>query len=659
MPDSSYWTTLTTRRLSRRAFARGAVLTTGAMGLVLAGCSSSNNKNNNNAAAPSASATAPSTATSAAPGGASPAATSAATSAATRPAGSPTPAAGGQFSAVFGQYDNKTQDRIPPKTTGGTLRRFAYTALPLDTLDPHQTTFGPTYDLHAAIFSKLLAYDDLINQHVTPDLAASLPEQPDKLTYIIKLNPNAKWHTKTPLNPNNPIAGQPVTANDVKYSIERQINKSSPRYALYYRSYQWETVDKIEVVDNQTLRITTKAPTSPFVHFMADSNAFIISQKLVDPAKDEMNSPTLMIGSGPFILDRFEALKIARFVKNPDWHLKDAGFAPGRPFLDAVEDTFAPQDDNTIEGALKAKQVDGAGWNDQTNADRVSKALPGTVVRQSPTSGAITFRFACDHGPMKDPRVRQAVSIAYDRNAIGQGIFQGFFKFSPTVAWCMTRWALPQDEVLKIPGYRYANQADRDADIKMAKQLLDAAGGPSIIGGPDFVMWYPSIPAYLPAYYPQLQKNLKDTLGLTWNGNLDETGYTKLLPPLISHKVDWYWGYDNGWIDLDDWVWKFFSSKSSPSNNTFGLADPDLDSLLDKQRQSFDFNERQQLGYQIQRMLLTKLFPRADAVNAVGNATVWNYVKNNINVAPWYGIFYLLANTWIDQTDPSYQGRPA
>src|SRR5579875_2314394 len=126
MPDSSYWTTLTTRRLSRRAFARGAVLTTGAMGLVLAGCSSSNNKNNNNAAAPSASATAPSTATSAAPGGTSPTATSAATSAATRPAGSPTPAAGGQFSAVFGQYDNKTQDRIPPKTTGGTLRRFAY-----------------------------------------------------------------------------------------------------------------------------------------------------------------------------------------------------------------------------------------------------------------------------------------------------------------------------------------------------------------------------------------------------------------------------------------------------------------------------------------------------------------------------------------------------
>jgi ABC-type transport system substrate-binding protein len=656
VPDSNYWSRFGMRTLSRRDFARGAVITTGAAGLTLVGCSSSNNnKNNNNTAtqAPSASAAASAAATRAG----SPAATSAATSGAPR-AGSPTPAAGAK-SSFFGQYDPKTQAQDKPKTTGGTLRRFAYTSLPLDTFDPHQTTFGPMYDLHAAVFSKLLAYDDLINQHANPDLAASMPEQPDQLTYVVKINPGAKWASNTPLNPNNPIAGQPVTADDVKYSIMRQTNKQSPKYALFYRSYQWDTVDKIEVMDPQTLKITTKAPTAPFLHFMADSNAFIISQKLVDQAKDEMNGPQLMIGSGPFNLDRFEALKIARFVKNPNWHLKDAGFAPGRPFLDAIEDTYAPQDDNTIEGAMKAKQVDGAGWNDQTNAARVSKELPGTRVVQSPTSGAITFRFAADHGPMKDVRLRQAVSIAYDRNAIGQGIFQGFFKFSGPIAWPMTRWALPQDEVLKQPGYRYANQADRDADIKQAQQLLAAAGGPSTIGGPDFVMWYTNIPAYIAAFYPQFQKNFADTLGLKWTGTLDDTGYTKLLPVLTSHKLDWYWGYDNGWIDLDDWLWKFFSSKAPPADNTFGLADPDLDATLDKTRTEFDFSKRQSLGYDAQRMLMTKLFPRADGVNAVGNSTVWNYIKNNIDIGPWYGLAYMLANTWIDTSDPSYSGRPA
>ena len=384
MPDANYWSRFGVSRLSRRNFARGALLTTGAAGLTLAGCSSSKNSNKHRAsttatqtASASASAVASSVATKAA---VSPTADSAAI--ASR-AGSSTPTAGaGLFPAVFGQYDPRTQGRAAPTSTGGTLRRFAYTMVPLDTLDPHQTTFGPTCDLHSAVFSKLLAYDDLINQHVSPDLAMSLPEQPDQTTYILKLNPNAVWQSNTPLNANNPIAGQQVTADDVKYSIMRQVNRQSPKFASFQRSYQWDTVDSMQVMEPQTLQIKTKAPVAPFVHFMADSHAFIISQKLVDPAKDEMNTPSLMIGSGPFILENFQALKLARFVKNPTWHLKDAGFAKGRPFLDAIEDSLAPQDDATIEGALRAKQVDGAGWNDQTSADRVGKELIGTRVVQ-------------------------------------------------------------------------------------------------------------------------------------------------------------------------------------------------------------------------------------------------------------------------------------
>jgi ABC-type transport system substrate-binding protein len=653
--DSTYWTQISARRLSRRAFARGAVLATGMAGLALAGCSSSNNKNNN-AGAPSA------TASATAAGVSSPVATSAATSAATstpaRPAGTPAPAAAGGTSGLFGQRDPKSQPLEKPKTTGGTLRIFQYTALPLDTLDPHQTTFGPTNDLHARIFSRLIAYSDVINQAVEPDLAVSLPEQPDKQTYIFKLNPNAKWHAKTPLNPNNPIAGQPVTAADVKYSFERQINPNSPKAGAFYRALNWSVIDKIETPDDRTVKFTTKAPIAPFLAQLAGYYSFIISQKLVDPAKDEMNSPALMIGSGPFILDRFEALKIARFVKNPDWHLKDAGFAPGRPFLDAVEDTFQPQDDNTIEGALRGKQVDGTQFNDQTAPDRLSKTLPGTYVYQVPLSGVICFRFACDHGPMKDPRVRQAVSIAYDRNAIGQGIYQGFFKFTARVAWPMTRWALPQDQLLKKPGYRYANQADRDADIKMAKQLLDAAGGPGIFNDPNFTVWYSNTPAYLAAFFPQFQKNLQDTLGIKFNATLDETGYTKIVPLLVTHKLDWYWAYENGTIDLDDWVFNDFYSKALPATNTYGLADPDLDALLLKQRSEFDFATRQKAGYDIQNLLLDKLVPRAEAVAAVDNFINWNYVKNQY-IQPWFGSAHLIANMWLDQTDPSWQGRPA
>ena len=77
------------------------------------------------------------------------------------------------------------------------------------------------------IFSRLLAYQDQAEGDSTiyPDLAEALPEQPDPQTIVFKLNPNARWHDHEPLN------ARPVTAEDVKFSIEPKPNE--PRGDLY------------------------------------------------------------------------------------------------------------------------------------------------------------------------------------------------------------------------------------------------------------------------------------------------------------------------------------------------------------------------------------------------------------------------------------------
>ena len=79
------------------------------------------------------------------------------------------------------------------KTRGGVYRQFSFDALALDTYDPHQTQFGPMYNMHSAVFSKVLQYDDDVNQVMSPDLSVGMPEQPDKLTYIIKLRKGVKF----------------------------------------------------------------------------------------------------------------------------------------------------------------------------------------------------------------------------------------------------------------------------------------------------------------------------------------------------------------------------------------------------------------------------------------------------------------------------------
>jgi peptide/nickel transport system substrate-binding protein len=655
MSDSNYWSRFAGRRLSRRTLVtRGAVVGTGVAGIVLVGCSSSNNNNKSNAATQAATQAA---ATTVRPAGTAVAAT--APTGTARPSGSPSSSSGGAggpiVNGTYGKSSGKVQQLTPPKTMGGVWRQFSYNSLPTDSYDPHLTTFGPMSDIHSMVFSRVVAYDDPINQSLTPDLAATIPEQPDKLTYIIKVNPAAKWQSKVPIaGSNNPIAGQPVTAGDIKYSLQRQVNPQSPKAGAFYRALNWLTIDKMDQPDDQTLRITTKSPMAPFLHFLADEFSYIISQKIVDQAKDEIGSPNLLIGSGPFVLNSFEALKQVRVDKNPDWFLKDAGFAKGRPFIDSILQTFQPQDDNSIEGAFKGKQIDLTGWNDQNNADRVSKAAPGSNVYQYAITGSIVTGLGVGYGPFKDQRLRNAVLIAWDRNALGQAVYQGFFKFSGPVGWLMDRWALPQDQLLKKPGYRYANQADRDADIKMAKQLFDAAGGQSPFPG-DSVIWYPNTPAYIPAYFPQQQKNLKDALGLTLQGKEDTTGYTLVVPQLIQHKVDYYFGYDNGAIDLDGWV---YTNRTGHPSNFFQVSDPDLDAALDKQRGEFDFAARQKLGYDIQNTILDKGYPTGRANNAVINNTQWNYVKNNYST-PWYGHSHLAANVWLDQSDPSWQGRPS
>jgi ABC-type transport system substrate-binding protein len=308
MEESTHWKKLSTHRLSRRRLlTRAAGIGGGLAALSLAGC---NEKEKS-------------------PSGASPT-----TGAAVQ--GSPQPAVGG----VFHRWGAGPPPPLEPvKTRGGILRWLGNEAITLDTLDPHQSQFGPIFATHAFIFSKILKYQDNYRGVMVTDLAEATPETPDKLTYVIKIRPDVRFHDTDSIRARFPqVAGRQLTAEDVKYSIERQTNRSSPKAALYYNVGHWEMIDKIEIVDPLTLRITTKQPIAPFVHYLADTNAFIIAKELVDPASDEMNSVGRMVGTGPFILDKFTALQLLRVVRNPQWFarddLADQGLG-GRPLLGA------------------------------------------------------------------------------------------------------------------------------------------------------------------------------------------------------------------------------------------------------------------------------------------------------------------------------------
>ena len=550
----------------------------------------------------------------------------------------------------------------PATSRGGIIRYYNYDAMPLDTLDPHQTQFGPMYNMHSAIFSKVLKYDDSASCVIDTDLAEAIPETADQLTYVVKIRPNVRFHDTDKIREKFPsTAGRQLTAEDVKYSIERQTNKESPRAGLYYRGSQWETVDKIEMPDGPqglTLKITTKRPTAPFLHFLADTNAFIIAKELVDD-KDQMNAAEKMVGSGPFMLDKLVPLQVVRVSRNADWFAKDdladQGL-PNRPIIDGYEALWPPEDDTVAETTFKSKQVDMTGYLDATNADRIA-AETGCTITETLISGWVTSRFLLADSPntttpFKDFRLRQALNIAIDRNRMGQAMYQGYSRFATPVGQAITPWCLPLDELVKKPGYRF-ERGEREQDLTDARQMWEAAGGLDI--GPVKSI-YTAVPAPVKNYWPQVERDVNEVLGLELKSHMDPTGYTEIVQCLLERRPECLFGmaYDNGWIDLDDWLYPYFHTNGP--KNSFLLSDPELDRLLDAQRAEFDIEQRRQLGYEIQHYLLDKVLARLDWVSQITRTTGWNYGRNTRPMI-WFGNMFHLASYWLDSSDPAFQGR--
>ncbi len=630
MEESSYWKKLARRRLSRRRLLTGAAsIGTGLAALSLVGCAEE--EKGPPAASPSP--------------GASPTAS---------PQATPSP-------NVFHRWGVGPPPPLEPAgTRGGTVRWFGFEAMPLDTLDPHQTQFGPTGSTHSAIFSKVLKYHDAYQGVVEPDLAEALPETPDNLTYVIKIRRGVRFHNTDKMREQFPqVAGRELTAEDVKYSIERQMNKESPKSSLYYRMSQWDTIDKIELVDPLTIRITTKRPTAPFLHYLADTHNFVIAKELVDPATDQMNSLDKMIGTGPFILDRFVTLQAIRVVRNPAWFAKDdlaAQGLAGRPIIDGFETVWFPGDNTAMEMAFNAKQVDHTDYVDNVCPDRIG-AETGAYVDEWISSSWINSRLLVADSenavsPFKDLRLRQAINIAIDRNRMGQQVYQNSCNLGSPVAQALGTWALPLEELTKKPGYRFGRQ-EREQDLAEARQMWEAAGGADI--APVEIV-YTAIPDFVKAFWPQFQRQLKEVLGFEVSGHVDPSGYTEIAQGLLQKRLVFIFGYDNGWLEPDDYLFPYFHTDGA--KNSFNLSDPALDRMLEDQRQEFDMERRRQLVYDIQRYLLDNVVARLDWVAEIDRGTRWPYVKNQ-QYAPWFGDLFSKADVWLDSTDPSFQGRPS
>src|SRR3989441_1701955 len=224
---------------------------------------------------------------------------------------------------------------------GGVLRMAEREA---PSLDPHLSVSFLTHSYISLVYSQLVRFPyGPEQQHSTdfsivPDLAERWTASKDGTVYTFHLRKGVKFHAKPPVN------GREVTADDVKYSLERFMAKSG------FRS-RFDPVQSIDAVDRYTVRVTLKEPFAPFLNHLANSTYTAILPREVEQKFGDFNRPEAVIGTGPFVLKSYDKGVRLVFERNPDFHVK------GLPYLDGVVIEITP-DAATRLSLLRANKVD-------------------------------------------------------------------------------------------------------------------------------------------------------------------------------------------------------------------------------------------------------------------------------------------------------------
>ena len=313
------------------------------------------------------------------------------------------------------------------------------------TLDPYDANDTLSQAAVKSFYQGLFGFDkDLKLVNV---LAESYDVSKDGLVYTIKLKKNVKFHDGTTFD-----------ATAVKANLDRVTDPANKlkRYTLFNR------VAKTEVVDPATVKITLKEQFSPFINVLAHPSAVMISPTALKKYGKEIAFHP--VGTGPF---EFVEWKQTDYLKGK----KFAGYwKTGYPKIDTI--TWKPVvDNNTRSTVMQTGEADFA-FSIPFEQAAVLKASPKVDLIDGPSIIQRYVSFNTQVKPFNDPKVRQAINYAINKDALAKVAFAGY--------------AVPAQGVVP-PGVDFAEKLGPwPYDPAKARELLKEAGYPN---GFETTLW--------------------------------------------------------------------------------------------------------------------------------------------------------------------------
>jgi peptide/nickel transport system substrate-binding protein len=483
---------------------------------------------------------------------------------------------------------------------GGTLRVRGFDP---PNFDPHLTVAGFTQSTVGFVYSKLVRHKvggDVPPGTfiIEPDLAERW-EELDDTTYVFHLRKGVKWHNKPPLN------GRELVAEDVKFTYDRFLTETSNanRYLL-------DSVDRVEVVDRYTVKFLLKEPYVWLISVLAyPQSMWIVAPEVVQQFGD-LKKAESVIGTGPFMLERYEPNVKTIFKRNPDY------YRDGQPYVDAVEWLVIP-DESTGLAMYRTGQIDcgpGINWAvRQQDLEALKKSHPHLVYQDflSQSGGVINMR--TDMPPFIDVRVRRAISHAIDRQALVEAVWG---RGAPTAAVSrgLVEWSLPIDQL--GAGAKYYQY-----DPQEARRLLAEAGFSK--GFKTQLTVTSGLGRDLVDDAQLVQRFLKD-VGIDAELKIQE--YGAYVATTVQGKFEGLARSPMGVVwEPDGRLYRAYASDSS--RNVGHVDDATLTAMLKAQRRTKELEARKQLIFDIQRYVAEQQYYVYLNANTV--TTSWQpYVKN-------------------------------
>ncbi len=457
---------------------------------------------------------------------------------------------------------------------GGTFLRLGVDP---PTLDPHLNTDASSALYAVEIFGGLMTIDQKIA--IVGDLAEGWDVSPDGTTTTFRLRPEATFHN-----------GRPVTATDVKWSLERAADPITESFnAAVFLSDIVGVDDKltglannisgVEIINDHTITITTDAPKAYFLSKLTYPVSFVLDRENVAIGPSWILEPN---GTGPFKMTEYRPGEVLRLTRFDDYHLEPAKLDEVEFLLSGGNSMLMYENDEI--------HVTGIGLSLLQGVRDPSNPLSSEVVTALPQFDVDYFGLNTTEPPFDDIKVRQAFNYAIDRQTLATTLLQDL--------------VVPAAGILPpgFPGYN-PDLVGYNYDPDKARQLIQESKYGDTGELPRITLTVPG--SFGAAISPSIEAMLA-----MWEENLGveisilQTEWAIYLQDLHQNRFQMFGGL--GWIadypDPENFLDVLFHSEST--NNQSEYTNRQLDRLLELARVEQDEAVRFDLYHQSEEIIV-------------------------------------------------------